>query len=156
MLFSGKENLGFSLSLPGSQLIKLGLKIVPFWLWYSLVCLLDQARWEGTFSCFLHHFLHCSHGSSYCSGLRQSDFLLGYLHAALFGVYYPLFQLLEGPLDWWKKILCASAAASVVGTSFFPLPWAPMQEIPLQPENAPALWWQLYAVLPLCPPLSTP
>lgn len=49
-------------------------------------------------------------------------FFLGYLHAALFGVYYPLFQLLEGPLDWWKKILCASAAASVVGTSFFPLP----------------------------------
>lgn len=42
------------------------------------------------------------------------------LHAAVFGVYYPLFQLPEGPLDWWRKIHSASASASVVGT--FPTP----------------------------------
>lgn len=55
------------------------------------------------------------------------------LHAALFGVYYPLFQLPEGPLDWWKKILSASAAASLVGISSFP-------SLSTDARDAPAAW----------------
>lgn len=92
----------------------IGFKITLLWLLYSLVCILEQ----------LHHVLNFeSHGSLYCSGLGNLIFLPGCLSCCFFGGLLSVYQLPEVPLDWWKKILSASASASasVIGTSFSPL-----------------------------------
>lgn len=52
------------------------------------------------------------------------------LHVALFEGHSPLSSLPEGTLDWWKKTVSASAAASVVETSLFPSLSTDARDIP--------------------------